>query len=103
MNLLKRIWTEDDGVLSFEWTLLVVLLAFGIVSGLAAVRDVIIDELGDHAEAVLQFDQSYSFAGLPALGIPPSSYDDSLGTVADCNRQMTVFGVNGSDDQDDGG
>lgn len=103
MNLLKQIWTEDEGVLSFEWTLLVVLLTFGIVSGLSAIRDTIIDELGDHAEAVLRLDQSYSFAGLPALGIPASSYSDSLGTVEDCNRQMTVFGVNGSDDQDDGG
>jgi hypothetical protein len=100
---LRQVWRQDDGVLSFEWTLLVVLLTFGIVSGLAAVRDVAIDELGDSAEAILAFDQSYSFAGIPALGIPPSQYNDTLGTVTDCNRQMTVFGVDGPDDADDGG
>ena len=100
---LKRIWSEDDGVLSFEWTLLVVLLTFGIVSGLAAVRDVTIDELGDSAEAILAFDQSYSFAGIPALGIPSSEYDDMLGTVTDCDRQTTFWGVDGPDDADDGG
>jgi Flp pilus assembly pilin Flp len=98
MHILKRIWAEDDGVLSFEWSLLVVLLTFGIVSGLSAIRDVIIDELGDQAEAVLQFDQSYSFAGIPLLGIPASEYVDELGTVTDCNRQTTPFGVDGQDD-----
>jgi Flp pilus assembly pilin Flp len=100
---LKQLWHEDDGVLSFEWTLIAVLLVFGIVAGVAAARDAIIDELGDLAEAALQFDQSYSFAGIPALGIPPSEYDDSLGTVSDCDRQMTFWGVDGPDDQADGG
>jgi Flp pilus assembly pilin Flp len=100
---LKKLWHEDDGVLSLEWTLIAVLLVFGIVAGVSAARDTIIDELGDLAEAALQFDQSYSFAGIPALGIPPSEYDDSLGTVSDCGRQMTFWGVDGPDDQADGG
>lgn len=100
---LMQIWTEDEGVLSFEWTLLTVLIVFGIVSGLAALRDVWIDELGDIAAATVRFDQSYSFAGIPALGIPASDYTDTLGTVTDCNRQMTFWGVNGPDDEDDGG
>lgn len=105
---LQQLWHEDDGVLSFEWTLITVLLVFGIVAGVAAVRDTVIDELGDLAEAALQFDQSYSFAGLDIDGdgnddILPSEYDDALGTVTDCNRQMTFWGVNGPDDQADGG
>ena len=28
---IQRMWTEDDGVLSFEWILLVTLLTIGIV------------------------------------------------------------------------
>jgi hypothetical protein len=96
-------WNEEEGVLSFEWTLLCVLVVFGIVSGLSAIRDVTIDELGDMAEALLVFDQSYSFAGIPALGIPSSEYDDTLGTVTDCSRQMTFWGVDGPDDGLDGG
>jgi hypothetical protein len=93
---------EDDGVLSFEWTIIAVLLVFGIVGGLAAARDVIIDELGDMAEAVIAFDQSYSFAGIPALGISASQYVDPPGTVVDCARQSTVFGIDGLDDGVDG-
>jgi Flp pilus assembly pilin Flp len=53
-----RLWREDDGVLSFEWTLLVTLLTFGIVAGISAARDAIIDEFGDAAQAMLALDQS---------------------------------------------
>ena len=84
-TIAQRIWTEDDGVLTFEWTLLVVVVVFGIVGGLAAARDVMIDELGDSAEAILAFDQSYSFAGIPGI-IGPSQYIDTPQVLADCTR-----------------
>jgi hypothetical protein len=84
-TLAKQIWIEDDGVLTFEWTLLIVLVVFGIVGGLAAARDVMIDELGDTAQAILAFDQSYSFAGIPGV-IGPSVYEDPGHTFEDCNR-----------------
>lgn len=60
MKVLSRMWKEEDGVLSFEWVLLVTLLTIGIVSGLAGARDAIIDELGDVAQAMLALDQSYT-------------------------------------------
>jgi Flp pilus assembly pilin Flp len=60
MKVAMRMWKEEDGVLSFEWVLLVTLLTIGIVSGVAAARDAIIDELGDVAEAMLALDQSYT-------------------------------------------
>src|SRR5258706_2380168 len=87
MKITQRIiaaWREEDGVLSFEWTLLVILLVFGIVSGLCAARDGIIDELSDQAEAILSFDQSHSFSGFGP--IPASSYTDTIGVVTDCGR-----------------
>jgi Flp pilus assembly pilin Flp len=59
-KVVMRMWKEEDGVLSFEWVLLLTLLTIGIVSGVAAARDAIIDELGDVAEAMLALDQSYT-------------------------------------------
>src|SRR5262245_12031449 len=59
-EVFARMWKEEDGVLSFEWVLLTSLLTIGIVSGLAAARDAIIDELGDVAQAMLALDQSYT-------------------------------------------
>ena len=58
-SFMKRMWMEDEGVLSFEWILLVTLLTIGIVGGIAAARDAIIDEFGDVAQAMLNLDQSY--------------------------------------------
>ena len=70
MNTLrKRIWVEDEGVLSFEWILLITVLVIGIVGGLSAVRDAIIDELGDVAGAVVSVDQSYTVLTDPCLEI----------------------------------
>lgn len=57
---LKLLWTEQEGVLAFEWTMLLTLLVIGIVSGVSAARDAIIDELGDTAQVMLAVDQSYS-------------------------------------------
>jgi hypothetical protein len=61
---LKYMWVEQDGVLSFEWTMMLTILVIGIVSGLAGARDAIIDELGDFAEAAQGIDQSFSLAGI---------------------------------------
>jgi hypothetical protein len=75
MFRLRKIWHEDDGVLSFEWTLLLTLLTIGVVSGLAVARDAIIDELGDVAEAAQGIDQSYFLAGV-AIDFDNDGNDD---------------------------
>ena len=80
----QRVWREDDGVLSFEWTLIATLLTLGLVSGLAAARDGFIDELGDVAEGLICLDQSYSIDG---GGIwPDSEFMDTKPLFEDCDR-----------------
>ena len=64
-----RIFIEDDGVLTFEWVLMVTIVVIGIVSGIAASRDAIIDELGDTAAAMLALDQSYRIDYAPDITI----------------------------------
>lgn len=58
-QMFARAWREDDGVLSFEWTVLTSLLTVGVVSGIASVRDAVIDEMGDLSQAMVSLDQSY--------------------------------------------
>lgn len=99
---LQRMWAEDDGVLSFEWTIISVLIVFGIVGGLAAARDVVIDELGDMGEAIVSFNQSFSYTGIVALGIPGASYTDAASTVTDCARN-SGWGIPVRNDQGGGG
>jgi hypothetical protein len=103
---LQRMWTEQDGVLAFEWTLLLTLLVIGIVVGVAAARDAIIDELGDTAEVMLAVDQSYH-VGFPLQAsvhaVNASSASDSTFTDAllytDCFRGILI-GQDGSGDVD---
>jgi hypothetical protein len=71
-------WREDEGVLSFEWILLITLLAIGIVGGLAAVRDAVISELGDVSAGILHLDQSFVFPGNPKFCIPEKCYQDQV-------------------------
>lgn len=66
-KLLLTIWRQEDGALSFEWTVLTSLLTVGVVSGIAAVRDAVIDEMGDVAQAMVALDQSYLIE--PPLGV----------------------------------
>ena len=88
-TLLCRMWHEDQGVLSFEWVLLLTLLAIGIVGGIAAARDAIISELGDVAQAVVAIDQSFFLPGDEDLGIPDVEYEDEPSVVEDCERNDT--------------
>jgi len=97
-KLVNNLWNDQEGVLTFEWILLVTLLTIGVVGGLAAARDAIIDELGDVAQAMLALDQSYLIdkplgitvvhaqSGSTASG---SSFLDSL-QYADCSRACTA-------------
>jgi len=107
MSHLKRIWQEDEGVLSFEWTLLSTLIVLGVVAGVSATRDAVIDELGDAAQAMLALDNSYSIdfplelefdvdgpGGAPAqvVGLASDSgFIDAL-VYTDCERTAAPAG-----------
>lgn len=95
-HLLKRVWDEDEGVLSFEWILLVTLLVIGIVGGVAASRDAIIDEMGDISEATLSADQSWELlggtftSGLISVTIDDASFTDDGYDYVDCDRASLI-------------
>ena len=92
-SYIKQAWKEEDGVLTFEWVLLVTLLTIGVVSGIAGARDAIIDELGDVAQAMLALDQSYSIDfplevvvhTATTSSASDSSFVDALNYI-DCDR-----------------
>lgn len=105
--LVSRMWKEDDGVLAFEWVLLVTLLTIGIVGGVAAARDAIIDELGDVAQAMLSVDQSYTVRSPLGISVhtptttssgSSSSFTD-LVFYTDCDRTNFEGQIPSIDDQ----
>jgi Flp pilus assembly pilin Flp len=92
-QICSQLWYEEDGVLSFEWTLVLTLLVIGIVGGLAGARDAIIDEFGDVAQGMLALDHSMTIdfpltvqvhAG-PVSSASDSSFVDAL-RYEDCAR-----------------
>jgi len=106
-KLLNRVWKEDEGFLSFEWVLLVTLLTFGIITGIAGARDAITDELGDVAQAMLAVDQSYTI-DFPlevivhadtASGASDSSFTDAQ-DYTDCDRLEAPLGQGSVTDDD---
>jgi len=91
-RLLRRVWLEDEGVLTFEWILLITVLVIGIVGGLSAVRDAVISELGDLSVAITSLDQSYTILTPMEVrvhtdqldGASDSRFDDTPEYVAQC-------------------
>ena len=92
-HVLGRMWREDDGVLSFEWTVLTSLLTVGVVSGVASVRDATIDEMGDLSQAMISLDQSYYIQ--PPLAVQVHSGGIGGGFVS---AGFGGFGLSGASD-----
>ena len=102
-TLFKRIYSEDAGVLTFEWILLITLLAIGIVGGLSAARDAVISELGDVAGAVTAVDQSYTVETDPCLEIGNEfGFQDQQESVQICRSESLLSLGESSDPQGDG-
>ncbi|QDU99212.1 Flp family type IVb pilin [Lignipirellula cremea] len=63
MQLLTKLWRDEQGAVnSIELILIGTVLMLGLMVGLAAYRDSIINELADTGRAVGALNQSYSFA-----------------------------------------
>jgi len=87
-TLLKRIWNEDRGVLTFEWVLLITVIVIGIVGGYTSVRDGVIDELGDVAGAIIAVDQSFTTPECPCCpGLNWGHFEDDDPTPEVCRER----------------
>jgi len=65
MSLLKKLWLDQSGfIVSAELVLIATILVIGMLVGLVTIRDQVIQELADVADAISEFDQSYSFTGI---------------------------------------
>jgi Flp pilus assembly pilin Flp len=63
-NLLVQLWDDESGALiAAEWVFVATILVLGSITGLVAVRQAVIAELHDFANALLALNQSYSFSG----------------------------------------
>jgi hypothetical protein len=63
-NLFAKLWKDDCGALiATEWVFVATILVLGSIVGLVAVRQAVISELTEFANALMALNQSYSFSG----------------------------------------
>jgi Flp pilus assembly pilin Flp len=63
-KLMLRLWNDDCGALiATEWVFLATILVLGSITGLVAIRQAVISQFAELANAVMALDQSYSFSG----------------------------------------
>lgn len=61
-QLALRLWRDEAGfVVSTELILIATIVVIGLITGLTTVRDAVVHELADVADAVSEVDQSYSY------------------------------------------
>ena len=66
-KLMSQLWNDEAGfVISSELIFVATLLVIGMITGLTTIRDQVLGELGDVADAVSEFDQSYSISAVTA-------------------------------------
>src|SRR3954467_7883876 len=59
-----KLWNDDCGALiATEFVFVGTILVLGIITGLVAVRQAVISELTEFANAVMALNQSFSFSG----------------------------------------
>lgn len=66
-KMIKNVWTDEKGILSFEWIFVITVLCIGILGGLALLRDAMILEAGETAEAMLKLDTAYTVQTPPEI------------------------------------
>ena len=66
-KFLQALWQDQHGFLvSSELVFVATLLVIGMVTGLTTIRDQVLGELGDLADAVSEVNQSFSISGVTA-------------------------------------
>jgi hypothetical protein len=64
-TVINRLWTEETGaIISAEIMLVATILVLGVIVGLKSVRDSVVTELADVAQAIANVNQSYCYSGV---------------------------------------
>jgi hypothetical protein len=64
-NVFHRLWAEQTGaIVSAEVMLAASILVIGVIVGLKSVRDSVVTELADVAQAIANVNQSFHFSGV---------------------------------------
>jgi Flp pilus assembly pilin Flp len=95
-----RLWRDDRGALvATEWVFVATILILALITGLVAVRQAILSELVEFANAVTSLDQSYRFRG-QSLVSDGDKDQDKHDNDSDEFRRVHAAGSNARDVED---
>lgn len=67
--VISRLWNEQQGaIVSAEILMIGTILVIGVIVGLKSVRDAVVSELGDFAQAISNANQGYCYSGVDGHG-----------------------------------
>lgn len=64
---MRKIWQDENGGITLEWIFILVVLVIGIIGTWGIMRDALIVEAGETADAVLKLDAGYSVQAPPTV------------------------------------
>jgi hypothetical protein len=77
MRVLHRLWADEAGfVISTELVLVATILVIGLVVGLTELRNQVVQEVADLAQAIGNINQSYEYAGTAKLEVGQTAGSD---------------------------
>ena len=97
MRQMLKLWNDDCGALiATEWVFVVTILILGIITGLVAVRQAVISELTETAQAILALNQSFSFSGQSNCEsfTGGSSASDTTNTIGEASVAASTASIN---------
>src|SRR5262249_17962426 len=86
VNVVHEFWNDDRGITeAIEWVFWVTIAVIGIVTGMVAVRQAVISELTEFAQAAMPQNQSFSFSGKTNCesSTAGSSASDTTNTISE--------------------
>jgi hypothetical protein len=97
MRPMRKLWNDDCGALiATEWVFVATILVLGVITGLVAVRQAVISELTEFAQAVMALNQSFSFSGQTNCesSTAGSSASDTTNAIAEGSSAASTAHVN---------
>ncbi len=94
MNLMRQLWQDEAGVIvSTEIILVLMILVFGLLAGMVALRDGVAQELADAGQMVNSLNQSYNFQG--------HTFTTEADMTVTCSTPSSLFADLEDDNNDD--
>jgi hypothetical protein len=93
--MLRKLWSDDCGstLVTSEILFIFAILVLGVIAGFVALRQAIISELTESAQALLALNQSFSFSG--QSNCEAITFGSSASDTSNTINEFSVSAFNG--------